>query len=104
MPDIQRIPLTMTRLAAVLMATMLGAMNSSAQTLVIPTVEDPPNSSAGVPRPVRGMTMAAVLAKFGEPLERSPAVGDPPISRWRYQRFTVYFEHDLTLHATVHRN
>jgi len=30
------------------------------------------------------------------------AVGDPPISRWEYNGFSVYFEHDLALHSVIH--
>ena len=45
--------------------------------------------------------MAQVLERFGEPLQRLAPVGDPPITRWVYERFIVYFEHDITLHAVV---
>jgi hypothetical protein len=30
-----------------------------------------------------------------------PAVGEPPISRWEYTGYTVYFEHDLVLHSVI---
>lgn len=63
---------------------------------------EPPNSSMGVPRPSRGMTMDQVLQKFGEPQQKIPAVGNPPITRWVYEKFTVYFEHQYTLHSVVH--
>ena len=88
---------------AAIAACALVISAAAADTLVIPAKEAPPNSAEGVPRPVRGMSMDAVLARFGEPRQRLPAVGDPPITRWVYDGFTVYFEHATTLHAVVPR-
>jgi hypothetical protein len=51
--------------------------------------------------PTRGMTMTQVASKFGEPTTKVPAVGKPPISRWEYPSFVVYFEHDHVIHAVV---
>jgi len=52
-------------------------------------------------RPGRGMTMKTVEAKYGAPQERHPAVGQPPITRWDYPAFTVFFEHERVIHAVV---
>lgn len=49
--------------------------------------------------PGRGMSKAEVRAQFGEPDRTRPAVGQPPISRWDYDGFSVYFENDTTLHS-----
>jgi hypothetical protein len=54
-----------------------------------------------LPRPGRGMTMHAVEAKFGAPAARHEAVGEPPISRWDYPGFRVFFERDRVIHAVV---
>lgn len=54
--------------------------------------------------PDRGTTMETVRARLGEPARRVGPVGDPPITRWVYDRFTVYFEHDRVLHAVKNRN
>lgn len=54
-----------------------------------------------VPRPSGGMTMSAVEARFGSPRERHPAVGTPPITRWDYDRFAVFFEKDRVIDAVV---
>ena len=51
--------------------------------------------------PSRGMSMEAVESAFGEPNRRVSGVGDPPISRWEYNEFTVYFEHDRVLHSVI---
>lgn len=51
--------------------------------------------------PARGMSMDKVEAQFGSPSERLPAVGEPPITRWKYPGFEVYFEHQLVIHTVV---
>ena len=47
--------------------------------------------------PVRGTSSGRVLELFGEPNTRSGPVGDPPISTWQYDSFSVYFEHELVI-------
>jgi outer membrane protein assembly factor BamE (lipoprotein component of BamABCDE complex) len=54
-----------------------------------------------VATPGRGMTMDQVAAKFGEPTNKLPAVGQPPISRWDYPGFVVYFERNHVIHSVV---
>jgi hypothetical protein len=51
--------------------------------------------------PARGMTMSQVASKFGAPATKVPAVGNPPISRWEYPGFVVYFEHEHVIHSVV---
>ena len=51
--------------------------------------------------PTRGMTMNQVAAKFGAPVTKVPAIGKPPISRWEYPGFIVYFEADHVIHSVV---
>jgi hypothetical protein len=53
--------------------------------------------------PERGMNMDQVESNFGAPNERIAAVGEPPIARWVYGQYTVYFEHQLVLHSVVHQ-
>ncbi len=62
--------------------------------------EGAPPAPAG-DRPENGMKMNAVEARYGAPTARYPAVGEPPITRWDYPGFVVYFENDLVLHAVV---
>ena len=54
-----------------------------------------------VATPARGMTMDQVATKFGAPVSKTPAVGNPPISRWEYPGFVVYFEHEHVIHSVV---
>jgi hypothetical protein len=51
--------------------------------------------------PGRGMTMKTVEEQFGAPQERHAAVGAPPISRWDYPTFSVFFEHEYVIHSVV---
>jgi hypothetical protein len=50
-------------------------------------------------RPARGSSMASVEARFGPPTTRSGAVGKPPITRWDYPGFAVFFEYDHVVHS-----
>ena len=59
--------------------------------------------TSSVTTPKRGTSQAGVTARFGEPKQRVAAVGQPPITRWVYDRFTVYFEGDKVIHAVVNR-
>ncbi len=54
-----------------------------------------------VATPMRGMSMASVRSSYGEPQTTYPAVGDPPITRWDFENFHVFFEHNMVLHAVV---
>ena len=54
-----------------------------------------------VPAPVRGMTMQEVASKFGDPASKSAAVGKPPITRWEYPGFVVFFEYDHVVHTVA---
>lgn len=54
-------------------------------------------------RPASGMTQASVEAKYGTPVSKIAPVGDPPISRWVYSDFIVYFEYDRVIHTVLKR-
>lgn len=66
-------------------------------------VEAVPAAPLAVEMPVRGMSMRRVEARFGQPDTKLPAVGEPPITRWVYPDYTVYFEHQYTLHSVLKR-
>jgi len=53
--------------------------------------------------PNRGLTMSEVIDAYGAPLKRVPAVGIPPIIRWIYPDYTVYFEDRYVIHSVAHR-
>ena len=54
-------------------------------------------------RPSRGQTMATVETRVGSPSSKASAVGAPPIARWEYPGFTVFFEYDHVIHAVARR-
>jgi len=51
--------------------------------------------------PHQGMTMRQVESSFGEPKEKLPPVGHPPISRWLYGSYTVYFDHTAVITTVI---
>ena len=53
--------------------------------------------------PRRGMTMDKVQNELGRPVEISPTVGEPPITRWTYSDRVVFFEHAMVIHAVARR-
>ena len=81
-------------LAALAISTGMAAP-AFADTLTTPSAATEQSTS----RPARGMSMEKVEATFGTPSSRVPAVGQPPISRWEYPGFTVYFEHQFVIHT-----
>jgi len=50
-------------------------------------------------KPTRGMTQQAVEASYGAPQDVRAPIGDPPITRWEYANFVVFFEYDKVIHA-----
>ncbi|HTT00790.1 MAG TPA: hypothetical protein VMG11_01780 [Steroidobacteraceae bacterium] len=56
---------------------------------------------SNTPRPSGGMLMADVERRFGAPVTRHAAVGEPPITRWDYAQFSVFFERDRVIHSVV---
>ncbi len=82
-----------------LLALIAGA--ARADTLLIDGVESDAQSASA--RPKSGMTMTAVESTYGAPAQRHATVGQPPITRWDYPNFSVYFENDRVIHAVVRR-
>lgn len=89
--------------SAKVLALLIGcaiAGGAAAETVVVDgQVEVAPSTIA---RPERGTTMREVQAKFGAPEKRYPAVGKPPITRWDYPAFSVYFEYNRVVDSVVH--
>ena len=85
-------------------AALTASLPASADVLLIEAINaEPANASSGLSRPTNGQSMDRVRQRFGNPVQEIAAVGDPPITRWRYDGFTVYFEHNLVIHSVVHR-
>lgn len=63
----------------------------------------PPSSSVTLQTPRRGMRMEDVQRQHGVPSARLPAIGDPPITRWVYDQYTVYFENQYVIHSVANQ-
>lgn len=83
---------------------------AAASTTAAPTVSTaatPAGETSGPNLPVRGMSMANVEHIFGAPLQKLPAVPDPgtklhpPITRWVYPSYVVYFEYNYVVHTVL---
>lgn len=95
-----RAPLFAAVFAVGLFAATAGPLR--ADVLLIERVE----SARTLDLPRRGESMAAVEQRFGAPSKRHPTVGggsavQPPITRWDYPNFSVYFEHSHVVNAVV---
>ena len=79
------------------MALLLGGP-AQAETLHRDT---PVSSSQAMVKPARGATMDAVQQLLGSPLRKADPVGEPPITRWEYPGFIVYFEYQRVIHTVT---
>jgi outer membrane protein assembly factor BamE (lipoprotein component of BamABCDE complex) len=79
----------------------LSGMAASARAATVAVDNGIAVKESDVAAPRRGMTMDEVAAKFGSPASKLPAVGRPPISRWDYPGFVVYFERNFVIHSVV---
>ena len=89
-----------TTLALLMLATGVA----HADTLLLASIDSDKQSVDSRPKP--GMSMTAVESSYGAPAQRHQAVGggnaqQPPITRWDYPAFSVYFEHDKVVHAVA---
>ena len=88
----------MPRLA--LLLCLLLPMLSQADSLQIPLGAQGAEPAQALPQP--GETRRAVLERFGLADEEHPSVGQPPITRWDYRTFSVYFEYDHVVNSVRH--
>ena len=89
------------RICVGLAACALLALLQTAAAEIVAVDDQVSVAPSTVPRPTRGMTMKAVEAKFGAPQTRHEAVGKPPITRWDYAAFSVFFEKDRVVDSVV---
>ncbi|MEO6173376.1 MAG: hypothetical protein ABIP02_09700 [Arenimonas sp.] len=94
--------LTLTIVAGLLLS--LNASIAKADNLLIERVRN----EQGVSLPNRGTSMSQVEAQFGAPQQKVAAVGGgsrttPPITRWVYKDFSVYFENTHVVDAVLNK-
>jgi hypothetical protein len=93
-----------TRILAALLCGCALASAAMAETLVVN--DEVQVRESQVDRPKRGLTMDEVEKHFGAPTTRHAAVGgsspqQPPITRWDYNGFSVFFERDRVIDSVV---
>ena len=93
-------PLIMT-LAACGLAFAIAPL-AHADTLLVDRVKQ----ETGIPKPVRGMSMAEVERRFGAPQSRMDPRGGqkrqwPTINRWVYPAYVVYFERNKVIDVVL---
>lgn len=54
--------------------------------------------------PHNGLSMREVENRFGQPLQRNAPVGQPPITRWIYDDYSVYFEYETVIESVLHHD
>ena len=86
---------------ALAITTLICSLSTtlSAEQITLPIGEQTRQSELQLPE--RGMHKNTVLQEFGDPQEMTSAVGEPPISQWRYDDYVVYFEGNWVIQAVV---
>ena len=79
---------------------LLIAPLCQAEKIIIP-VGSQVNQQQPITLPDKGMDKDSVKARYGEALEKTAASGEPPISRWLYRDFSVYFENETVIHSVI---
>jgi hypothetical protein len=85
----------------VVLALALVGVAGNTTTLLLDGIDADAQTASD--RPKSGTTMANVEKTYGMPAQRHEAVGQPPITRWDYPTFSVYFENDRVIHAVAKR-
>lgn len=83
----------------ILLLAIMLCSTASADVLMIERL----NSQNDIELPNKGMSMNQVESNFGVPAVKNAPIGSPPITKWEYQKFTVYFEHQHVIHAVIHK-
>jgi len=102
LPSLKQLALILA-LTAILIAMSSGIV--FADVLMMDVIDQrPADSPDGLERPDRMMTMDEVEVAYGAPHTRYDAVGEPPITRWDYGLYSVYFEYQWVLESVVRRD
>ncbi len=85
-----------------LVSIVAFAVVTSGPALGQETKDDADSMQEMMSMPTNPMTMDKVRGEYGSPELERPAVGEPPITRWEYDGYTVYFEHQLVITSVAH--
>lgn len=81
---------------ALICCALLTSTQLYAEVLRIPISQQ---GTSTLQMPARGEQQTQVLQQFGEPQRRHSSVGQPPITRWDYPDFSVYFEQSTVVNS-----
>jgi hypothetical protein len=82
------------------------AMTADADELLVDSIAVNASSTQA---PRSGVSMEQVRQQYGAPVTEHPTVSanggphQPPITRWDYSDYSVFFEHDHVIHSVAHR-
>ncbi|NQD79533.1 phosphodiesterase [Pseudomonas seleniipraecipitans] len=79
---------------------LLLPMAAQADTLTIPIGQQGADLTD---LPQLGQSKRSVLERFGLADEEHAPIGKPPITRWDYREFSVYFEYDHVINSVRHQ-
>lgn len=82
-----------------LLMALLVPLAAMAETIEIPLGQQ---GQSGLALPKLGESKHAVLERYGLADEEHAPVGKPPITRWDYREFSVYFEYDHVIDSVLH--
>jgi len=90
--------ITLLSMACAAVAPLQAADGSTQHQQTVTTVR------RALDMPARGLSMKQVRKRYGKPQKIVSPSGHfskrrPPITRWVYSNFTVYFENNLVLHS-----
>ncbi|GAA4353481.1 hypothetical protein [Kangiella taiwanensis] len=77
----------------------VGLNTAKAEEVKVPVAQQ---GQQDIQVPKRGVSKSHVEQKFGTPNNVEGPVGDPPITKWVYNGYTVYFEYDHVIHSVIH--
>jgi hypothetical protein len=86
--------------SSLLVATFMFSNSLQAEEVKVPVGSQ---GEASISVPDSGMSKQAVQDKFGAPTAMNGPVGEPPISVWKYNGYSVYFEYDRVIHTVKHK-
>lgn len=89
--------------AALLMTLGSLPLHGYAESITIP-IASQGAQQGHIDKPHHGADQASVRSHFGEPIKRKGPTGEPPIVRWDYSQFSVYFENNTVIHSVIKHN
>jgi hypothetical protein len=99
LPVFKGITRTISAIGLSLICICAHAQSESRQSGQISIPVGSQSAASSIQLPAKHLSSDSVKQQFGEPVTVHPAVGTPPITRWDYPQFSVYFEYGHVIHA-----